>query len=89
MARPTRENGHKLNIFGRYLVDNSRTVMKYEWQGRESEVTGYSDSDWGGCRVTGLSTSGGALTIGSHFSKGWSRTQNHVTRSSAEAELGV
>ena len=25
--------------------------------------------------------------IGSHFLKGWSRTQNHVTLSSAEAEL--
>ena len=25
--------------------------------------------------------------IGSHFIKGWSRTQNHVTLSSAEAEL--
>ena len=25
--------------------------------------------------------------IGSHFIKGWSRTQNHVTMSSAEAEL--
>ena len=25
--------------------------------------------------------------IGGHFIKGWSRTQNHVTTSSAEAEL--
>ena len=25
--------------------------------------------------------------IGSHFLKGWARTQNHVTMSSAEAEL--
>ena len=25
--------------------------------------------------------------LGSHFIKGWSRTQNHVTMSSAEAEL--
>ena len=28
-----------------------------------------------------------SLMIGSHFIKGWSRTQNHVTMSSAEAEL--
>ena len=61
--------------------------MKFDWQGHESEVTGYSDSDWAGCRVTGRSTSGGALMIGGHFIKGWSRTQNHVTTSSAEAEL--
>ena len=55
--------------------------------GRGAEITGYSDSDWAGCRVTGKSTSGGVILIGSHFIKGWSRTQNHVTMSSAEAEL--
>ena len=51
------------------------------------EITGYSDSDWAGCRVTGKSTSGGALTIGSHLIKAWSRTQSNITLSSAEAEL--
>ena len=61
--------------------------MKYGWQGHEHEVTGYSDSDWAGCRVTGKSTSGGAIAIGGHFIKGWAHTQNHVTLSSAEAEL--
>ena len=61
--------------------------MRYDWQGHEPEITGYSDSDWAGCRVTGKSTSGGALMIGSPFMKCWSRTPNHVTLSSAEAEL--
>ena len=37
--------------------------------------------------MTGKSTSGGALMVGSHFLKDWSRTPNHVTTSSAEAEL--
>ena len=50
-------------------------------------MTGYSDSDWAGCRTTGKSTSGGVVMIGGHFVKGWSRTQNHVTMRSAEAEL--
>ena len=50
-------------------------------------MTGYSDSDWAGCRVIGKSTSGGSILLGSHFIKGWARTQNHVTLSSAEAEL--
>ena len=68
-------------------MGSGRTVMRYDWQGHEREVTGYSDSDWAGCRVTGKSTSGGALMIGGHFLKGWARTQNHVTMSSAEAEL--
>ena len=50
-------------------------------------MQGYSDSDWAGCRITGKSTSGGVVMIGTHFIKGWARTQNHVTMSSAEAEL--
>ena len=87
MAKPTKAHWHKLKRLGRYMVENRRTVMKYDWQGHEQEVTGYSDSDWAGCRVTGRSTSGGALMIGGHFLKGWSRTQNNVTCSSAEAEL--
>ena len=69
MARPTKAHWHKLKRLGRYLVDNGRTVFRYDWQGHESEVTGYTDSDWAGCRVTGKSTSGGALMIGGHFIK--------------------
>ena len=87
MAAPTKGHWLKLKRLGRYLVDSGRTVLRYEWQGHEHEVTGYSDSDWAGCRKTGRSTSGGAIMIGGHFIKGWSRTQNHVTLSSAEAEL--
>ena len=62
-------------------------MTKYAWQGAESQILAYSDSDWAGCRQTGKSTSGGVIMIGDHFIKGWSRTQNHVTTSSAEAEL--
>ena len=50
-------------------------------------IVGFSDSDWAGCRVTGKSTSGGVLIIGSHLIKAWSRTQNNVMLSPAEAEL--
>ena len=87
MAKPTRAHWHKLKRFGRYLVDNRRTITRYDWQGHESEVTGYADSDRVGCRVTGKSTSGGVIMIGGHFIKVSSRTQNHVTLTSAEAEL--
>merc|ERR1712078_164577 len=87
MAKPTEMQWHKLKRLGRYLLDNRRTILRYDLQEHEPEITGYSDSDWAGCRVTGKSTSGGALIIGSHFIKGWARTQNHVTTSSAEAEL--
>ena len=48
---------------------------------------GYIDSDWVGCKTTGKSTCGGLIMIGSHLVKSWSRTQDFVTLSSAEAEL--
>merc|ERR1712078_958786 len=87
MAKPTQKYWNKLKRLGRYLIGHGRAVMRYDWQGHEHEVTGYSESGWAGCRVTGKSTSGGAIMIGGHFIKGWARTQNHVTLSSAEAEL--
>ena len=59
MAKPTKGHWLKLKRLGRYLIENGRTVMRYDWQGHEHEVTGYSDSDWAGCRVTRKSTSGG------------------------------
>lgn len=58
MAKPTMGALKKLKRLGRYLVGSGRLTTHYAWQGDESEVTGYSDSDWAGCRVTGKSTSG-------------------------------
>ena len=66
---------------------NPRTILEYPWQNRESELEGFSDSDWAGCRRTGKSTSGGVVKIGEHLIKAWSKTQASVTLSSAEAEL--
>ena len=48
---------------------------------------GYSDSDWAGDRATGKSTLGGIVMLETHLVKSWSRTQDSVTLSSAEAEL--
>ena len=87
MATPTIGALKKLKCMGRYPVGSGRLTIQYAWQGEESEVKGYSGSDWAGCRVPGNSTSGGVIMIGPHFIKGYSRTQNHVTTSPAEAEL--
>ena len=87
MAKPEEKEMNKMKRLARYLKGNGRLVTKYAWQGEESQILSYSDSDWAGCRVTGKSTSGGVIMVGDHFIKGWSRTQNHVTTSSAEAEL--
>ena len=87
MAKPTRGAWEKLKRLGRYLIDMRRTVMKYPWQGQEDNIETHIDSDWAGCRTTGKSTSGGAITIGEHFIKSWATTQSSNTLSSAEAEL--
>ena len=49
MAKPTTVMWHRLSRLGRYLVGSGRAAMGFNWQGHESEVTGYSDSDWAGC----------------------------------------
>ena len=87
MARPNLGDWSRLKRLGRYLVGRMRTIMKYPWQGEETEITGYTDSDWGGCQKTLRSTSGGAMVMGKHCIKTWSATQKSVTLSSGEAEL--
>ena len=45
MAKPTVGAWKKLKRIGRYLVGKSRSILKYDWQGRETLVDGYTDSD--------------------------------------------
>jgi hypothetical protein len=87
MSCPTVGDWRKLKRLGRYLRSKPRVISKFRWQCRRSEVTGFSDSDWAGCRRTAKSTSGGLLMVGSHCVKSWSTTQKSVTLSSGEAEL--
>ena len=47
----------------------------------------FTDSDWAGDRITRKSTTGGAMMIGSHSIKTWSKDQSVVALSSGEAEL--
>ena len=87
MAKPVAGDWAKLTRLGRYLKEAPRCVLMYPWQGGGETLKGYSDSDWAGCRKTGKSTSGGLAMVGGHLVKSWSRTQDSVTLSSAEAEL--
>ena len=61
--------------------------MKYEWQLEGHRMLGHTDSDFAGCRTTAKSTSGGVISMGSHYLKSWSSTQKTIALSSGEAEL--
>jgi len=87
MAKPVQGDWQKLVRLGRYLKGSPRCVLEYRWHDECSAPLGYIDSDWAGCKTTGKNTSGGLIMIGDHLIKSWSRTQDAVTLSSAEAEL--
>ena len=59
----------------------------YDWQKENAGLSGCSDSDWAGCKLSGKSTSGGLIQIGTRLMKSWSRTQDSITLSSAVVEL--
>jgi hypothetical protein len=87
MATPTRGGWRKLKRLGRYLVGKPRAILRYDLQERQTKITGFSDSDWAGCKRTAKSTSGGIIMKGNHLIKSWSSTQKSITLSSGEAEL--
>ena len=87
MSVPTVGDWKDLKRLGRYLVGKPRVVTIYPWQEEVRGFTGYSDSDWAGCKKTAKSTSGGVIQRGSHYIRNWSSTQKCVTLSSGEAEL--
>ena len=61
--------------------------MLFTWQSPTEMVTSFTDSDWAGCQRTAKSTSGGIVCIGEHVIKTYSRQQQVISLSSAEAEL--
>ena len=87
MSKPTTGSLRRLVRFGRYLKAKPRLVWDFVMQDDAEEVNISTDSDWAGCRRSRKSTSGGAIKIGQHAIKTWSKTQAIVAKSSAEAEL--
>ena len=81
MANPTRGGWRKLKRLGRYLVGRPRAILRCDWQVEQGKFTGYSDSDWAGCKRTAKSTSGGIIARGWHLIKCWSSTQKSITPS--------
>ena len=87
MCHPCRGDLKKSRRLARYLITVPRVVMKYEWQDDGHRMLGHTDSDFAGCRVTAKSASGGGISMGTHYLKSWSSTQETIALSSGEAEL--
>ena len=87
MAKPRVGDWELLMRFGRYLLKAPRATLVYEWQPMPTELVAFSDTDWAGCKSSRRSTSGGMGMHGAHLIQSWSRMQNLVALSSAEAEL--
>ncbi len=88
MSAPKAADLRALSRVARYLAGAGRVVYEYPWQSRPV-LRAYTDSDFAGCVATRLSTSGGAVMLGTHLLKHWASTQKNITLSSGEAELGA
>jgi hypothetical protein len=88
MSAPKAADLRALGRVARYLAGAGRVVYEYPWQSRPV-LRVYTDSDFAGCVATRLSTSGGAVMLGTHLLKHWASTQKRITLSSGEAELGA
>ena len=69
----------------RYLKGTSNLGL---WYSKDSslKLIGYSDADYGGCRIDRKSTSGTCQFLGSNLISWHSKKQNSVALSTAEAE---
>ena len=87
MSAPTAGDMKKLMRLGRYLVGKPRAVALFPWQATRAVQDVFTDANWAGCKASRKSTSGGAILLGSHVVRTWSKTQNTIAQSSAESEL--
>ena len=74
MASPKRGDWSRFKRLGRYLVGRARLQQWFEWQPSQYCIQTFTDVDWAACRDSRKSTTGGAITMGGHAFKGWSKT---------------
>ena len=77
----------KLVRLPRYLVGKPRAVALYPWQAARAVQDVFTDANRAGCKASRKSTSGGAILLGSHVVRTWSKTQSMIAQSSAESEV--
>ena len=84
---PTESDEMNLKRIVRYLKGAPSAKSLIEITTPSKFVNVYTDSDWAGQATTCKSTSGGVVQWGNATLTAWSRTQQTVSLSSAEAEL--
>ena len=89
MAKPTRGDMRALTRLARYLISKPRLIQTFHFQEPVDVADGLGDSNWAFCPISRKSTSGGALMIGCHAIRCWSKTQRVIALSSGEAELAA
>ena len=103
MANPKPEDWARLKRLGRYIAGVPQITYLFEWQrmpkavtaragkawpeDEKTEIRAQSDSDWAGNHVTRRSVNGGAIFLGWHLLRSWSKEQPLIALSSGEAEL--
>lgn len=86
MAKPTNMGFYKLRAAVKYLGENPRFSIFFEYQELPSFIDGPADSDWAGDEIERKSTSSGLLLWGKHYIDGHVSTQESPPLSSREAE---
>lgn len=86
ISKPTASAEAALKRVCRYLHGAGRCIWSFPRQRQQSQLDGYSDSDWAGCVRTRRSTSCSMMFHGLHLIGCSSTTQNVVALSSGEAE---
>ena len=87
MSSPTMGSWRRLKRIAQYLQGRPRVVWKFEEQVDPGCIEIFSDANFACCRKSRKSTSGGAICMGRHCLRTWSKTQSVIARSSAESEL--
>ena len=87
MSSPAERHWTNVKTIMRYLKETSDLGLLYKKGGHKIRIRCYTDSDWGGCNVTGVSTSGFALFMNDCLVDWRSSKQNSVSTSSSAAEL--
>ena len=87
MSLPKKSDEVRVKRVIRYLRSFPVASLHFDFQPETEEVLLQTDSDWGSCRATRRSCSGGAVMIGAHLIHHWSKMQAQISLSSAESEL--